>query len=433
MKCAIIAGGLGTRLRSIVGDIPKPMVPLDGVPLLERLIGLCRMSGMEDVHLMLGYRPEVIRDHFQDGSGFGVRLTYWIEAQPMGTAGCMRQIAPALDGEDVLVLYGDVFVDMDVSKLIDFHHRHQPAATLVVHPNDHPHDSDLIETNGDRITAFHNKPHREDAYYSNLVNAGVYVLTPGLLHRIPEDRRSDFGHDVFPEAVAAGEFLAAYNTPEYIKDIGTPDRYRQVENDIRAGKPQRCNLSSTRKAIFLDRDGTVNVFVPLLSRIEDMELYPGVAQAIRAINQSEYLAVLTTNQPQVARGLVTAAQLQAIHRKLETLLARGGAKLDSIYYCPHHPHGGFPDEVPELKIPCRCRKPGTLLFELAAERFNIDLQASAVVGDSVRDMESARRLGCRAVLVQTGLGGSDIPAGFESDYTARDLRDAVKWITGVQS
>src|SRR5437868_13402284 len=114
MKCAIIAGGLGTRLRSIAGDIPKPMVPLDGTPLLERLIGLARRFGVDDVHLMLGHRPEVIRDYFRDGSGFGVRLTYWIEEKPMGTAGCMRQTISAFGGEDVLVLYGDVFVDMDL-------------------------------------------------------------------------------------------------------------------------------------------------------------------------------------------------------------------------------------------------------------------------------------------------------------------------------
>src|SRR3954452_23699187 len=431
MKCAVIAGGLGTRLRPIIGDQPKPIVPLDGIPLLERLIGLCRRFGIDDVHLMLGYRPEVIRDYFQDGSAFGVRISYWIEPQPLGTAGCVRQMLPALDGEDLLVLYGDVFVEMDLHRLINFHHRHRATATLVVHPNDHPHDSDLIEAKNDRIIEFHNKPHVAGAYYSNLVNAGVYVLTPNLLARIPDDRASDFGHDVFPAAVAAGEFLAAYNTPEYIKDIGTPERYFHVEADLRAGNPPRCNLASVRKAIFLDRDGTVNVWVPLLSQAAELELYPGAAQAVRAINQSDYLAVLTTNQPQVARGLITVAELDDIHKKLETLLTRDGAKLDGIYYCPHHPDRGYPEEIPELKISCQCRKPNTLLFEHAAERFNIDLRSSAVVGDSIRDMQSARRLGCRAVLVQTGLGGSDIPAGFRPDYTARDLGEAVNWIIGT--
>ncbi len=423
---------MGTRLRSVIGDTPKPMVPLDGVPLLERLIKLCRRFNIISIDLLLGYRPEVVRDYFGDGSAFGVRLTYWIEPQPLGTAGCMRQLLTAFNDEDVLVIYGDVFVDMDLERLINFHRHRKPAATLVVHPNDHPQDSDLIETSDDRIVAFHNKPHPKDKYFSNMVNAGVYVLTPRLLHRIPSDRACDFGRDVFPEAVLAGEFLAAYNTPEYIKDVGTPERYQQVEHDIQTGKPERCNLLHPRKAIFLDRDGTVNVWVPLLSRIEHLELYPGVAQAILAINRSDYLAILVTNQPQVARGLLTKTQLERIHKKLETLLAREGAKLDAIYYCPHHPDRGYPEEVPELKVQCRCRKPDTLLFELAAERFNISLQASAVVGDSVRDLESAKRIGCRSVLVQTGLAGSDAPVGLQADYVAEDLRDAVRWAIGAE-
>src|SRR5947209_17146610 len=116
---------MGTRLRSIVGDTPKPMVPLDGVPLLERLIKLCQRFGIIDIHLLLGYKPEAIRDYFGDGAAFGVQLTYWIEPRPLGTAGCVRQMLPALDGGDVLVLYGDLFVDMDLKRLIDFHRCHE--------------------------------------------------------------------------------------------------------------------------------------------------------------------------------------------------------------------------------------------------------------------------------------------------------------------
>lgn len=432
MKCAIIAGGMGTRLRSIIGDRPKPMVPLDGVPLLERLIGLCRRYGITDLHLFLAYRPEIIWDYFGDGSAFGVHLTYWVESEPLGTAGCMVQMLPSLD-EDVLVLYGDVFVEMDLKRLIDFHQRLQPAATLVVHPNDHPHDSDLVEAQETRVVAFHRKPHAEGAYYANLVNAGVYVLTPRLLRRISPGRACDFGRDIFSEAVQAGETLAAYNTPEYIKDIGTPERYAQVEQDLRNGKPERSSLAHRRKAVFLDRDGTINVLVPLLSRMEDMQLNPGAADAIRRINHSDYLAIVVTNQPQVARGMITAAGLQAIHNKMETLLGYEGARLDAIYYCPHHPDGGYPEEVRELKIRCRCRKPGTLLYEQAAERFHIDLGLSAVIGDSTRDLEAARRLGCRAVLVNTGLAGSDIPAGIYPDFAAADLGEAINWVIGPES
>jgi histidinol-phosphate phosphatase family protein len=431
MKCVIVAGGLGTRLQPVAGDLPKPMVPLNGVPLLERLIGLCRRFGLVDIHLLLGYRPQAIRDYFGDGSSFGVRLTYYVEPVPAGTAGAMTQMRPF--DEDLLVLYGDVFIEMDLMRLLAFHYRQNSIGTLVVHPNDHPQDSDLIELGEGGIVAFHRKPRPADAYYANIVSAGAYVLTPRLLDRIPQDRPADFGADVFPEVVAAGERLAAYNTPEYIKDIGTPERYYEVERDLRSGKPERCNLAHRRKAVFLDRDGTINILVPWLHRPEDLRLYPHAAAAIRALNASDYLSIAITNQPQLARGMLTAAQLQLIHNKLETLLGRERAKLDAIYYCPHHPDSGYPEEVPELKIRCRCRKPGTLLYEQAAERFHIDLAGSAVIGDSGRDLEAARRLGCRAVLVQTGLQGGDGALAAEPDYTARDLLQAVQWVIGVES
>jgi histidinol-phosphate phosphatase family protein len=128
--------------------------------------------------------------------------------------------------------------------------------------------------------------------------------------------------------------------------------------------------------------------------------------------------------------MLTPAQVQCLHNKLETLLGYERAKLDAIYYCPHHPDGGYAGEVPEYKTRCRCRKPDTLLYEHAARRFHIDLTGSAVVGDSARDIEAARRLGCRAVLVETGLAGRDLPAHIQPDFVAPDLLQAVAWITG---
>jgi histidinol-phosphate phosphatase family protein len=430
MKCAILAGGLGKRLRSVLGDIPKPMAPLAGTPLLERLIGLCRRFGIDEIHLLLSYRPEVIREYFGDGSAFGVRLTYWLDEQPLGTAGSMAPVLSAL-GEDVLLLYGDVFAEMDLARLMDYHQAHpDAAATLVLHPNDHPFDSDLAVLDGERVAGFDRAPHAAGVWRANLVNAGIQIVTPRLLPYIPEGRPSDFGVDVFPAAVAAGEFLAGYNTPEYIKDIGAPERYREVERDILADKPGRISLANARNAVFMDCDGTLNVLVPFLSRLEDVELYPASAAAVRAVNESGYLAIAVTNRPQVARGLLTPPQVQCLHNKLETLLGYERAKLDAIYYCPHHPDGGYAGESPEYKIPCRCRKPDTLLFEQAATRFHIDLTGSAVVGDSARDIEAARRLGCRAVLVETGLAGRDLPADIRPDFVARDLLQAVAWITG---
>ena len=147
--------------------------------------------------------------------------------------------------------------------------------------------------------------------------------------------------------------MFCYDSPEYVKDMGTPDRFHQVEEDFKAGRVAAKNLSNKQKAVFLDRDGTINKYVGFLRNINEFELINGVAEAIKKINASGYLAIVVTNQPVIARGEVTFQELEEIHNKMETELGLQGAYLDAIYYCPHHPHKGYEGEVPELKIEYR--------------------------------------------------------------------------------
>ena len=139
--------------------------------------------------------------------------------------------------------------------------------------------------------------------------------------------------------------------------MGTPDRYYSVIEDIHSGKVAAKNLARKQKAIFLDRDGTINKYVGFLTNIDEFELLPGVIEAIKKINASGYLAIVVTNQPVIARGEVSYGELEEIHNKMETLLGQKGAYLDAIFYCPHHPHKGYEGERPEYKIECECRKP----------------------------------------------------------------------------
>ena len=169
------------------------------------------------------------------------------------------------------------------------------------------------------------------------------------------------------------------------------------------------NLSRPQKAFFLDRDGTLNRSAGFLKDIDDMELLPGAAEAVRRINESGYLAVVMTNQPQIARGELDFPDLRLIHDKMETLLGREGAYVDAIYFCPHHPDAGFPGERPAYKKACHCRKPGTGLFLQAAADFRIDISSSYMIGDSWRDEEAGRNAGCKAS-VRLPEGGSLLDA-----------------------
>ena len=193
--------------------------------------------------------------------------------------------------------------------------------------------------------------------------------------------------------------MFCYDSPEYVKDMGTPDRFHQVEEDFKAGRVSAKNLSNKQKAVFLDRDGTINKYVGFLRNINEFELIDGVAEAIKKINASGYLAIVVTNQPVIARGEVTFQELEEIHNKMETELGLQGAYLDAIYYCPHHPHKGYEGEVPELKIECDCRKPKPGMLLKAAGDYNIDLSQSYMIGDGENDIKAGLAAGCKAVLV----------------------------------
>ena len=214
----------------------------------------------------------------------------------------------------------------------------------------------------------------------------------------------DLDREVLKPLIPTGQ-LFVYDSPEYVKDMGTPDRFYAVTEDIRSGKVRQKNLQNKQKCVFLDRDGTLNKYVGFLRDIDQLELLPGAAEAVRKINESGYLAIVVTNQPVIARGEVTVPQLQEIHNKLETLLGREGAYVDAIYYCPHHPHKGFGGEVPELKFDCDCRKPKPGMLLKAAEDFHIDLSASYMVGDGDNDVQCGVNAGCIPVKIGEGPEG----------------------------
>ena len=401
-----MAGGKGTRIASVRSDVPKPMINICGKPILEHQIDNLKACGLTDIILVIGYLGDKIKEYFGDGSKLGVNIEYFVEDHPLGTAGALFKM-PQLT-EDFLLLCGDVIIDVDFNRFIAFHKEHQAWASLVAHPNGHPYDSSLLVTEIDAPKTVGGMPedtHRvirwlakedERTYYKNRVNAGIELISPELLKetmknfvpRHPETPdKIDLDRDVLKPNIPSGKIFA-YDTPEYIKDMGTPDRFYETEKDIESGKVHARNLKNKQKAIFLDRDGTINKMVGFVTKPEQFELIEGAAEAIKAINKSGYLAIVVTNQPVIARGDCTFEELQTIHDKMETELGKVGAFVDAIYVCPHHTDKGFEGERPEYKCNCDCRKPKPGLLLQAAKDFNIDLSESYMIGDSHRDVEA---------------------------------------------
>ena len=339
----------------------------------------------------------VIQKYFGDGSAFGVQISYIVEEQPLGTAGALYFLKDEIQN-DFLLLNGDIIFDVDIQKFLEYHCNQRTAATILTHPNSHPYDSGIIIADDkNRVT---NWLHKEDErlWYKNRVNAGLHMFSPRIFESFHEAKKCDLDRDVLKPLIKEGE-LSVYDSPEYIKDMGTPDRYYAVIEDIKSGKVSAKNLKNKQKAIFLDRDGTINKYVGFLTDINEFELLDGVTEAIKMINESGYLAIVVTNQPVIARGEVSVEELQEIHNKMETLLGQAGAYIDDIFYCPHHPHKGYEGERPEYKIECECRKPKPGMLFAAAEKYNIDLSESWMIGDGENDIEAGKNAGCKVCAV----------------------------------
>ena len=395
MRVVIIAGGQGTRIASVNSEIPKAMIPICGKPIIEHEVELCRRYGFTDFLFIIGYMGNQISSYFGDGSKWGVHIDYYQETHPLGTAGALGMLKDKLV-EDFFVMYGDTIMDFDMMAMLKYHQEKNADATLFLHPNDHPYDSDIVQLDSDgKVVMFNNKPHPEGFVSKNIVNAALFIFTPNVLKMIEAGVKSHIEKHVLPRCLDSGMKLFGYVSPEYIKDMGTPDRYVDVCHDFESGKVARLNKKNPRPAIFLDRDGTINEEVNLLTKPAQLKLIDGVAEAIRLINKSDYLAIIVTNQPVIARNLCSIEELEYIHASLETMLGKERAYVNAIYYCPHHPDKGYPEERSEYKIVCECRKPNPGMLLKAAREWNIDLSRSYMIGDSDRDLRAGRNAGCK--------------------------------------
>lgn len=412
MKTIIMAGGKGTRISDIFPDIPKPMIPIDGIPVLEREIISLRNQGFTDLILTVSYKAEKIITYFGDGTNYGVNIQYYIEDTPLGNAGALFKLKDQLT-EPFLLLNADAVFDVDFNRMVAFHKCHGGLVTLFTHPNSHPYDSGLIIAKDDKcVEAWLTKEDARPQFYKNRVNAGLHVIDPIILNQVSIDPniigtinpetgkviKVDLDRQLLKPLAGTGKMFC-YDSPEYVKDMGTPERYYSVVKDYCSGLVQAKNLSNKQKAVFIDRDGTINKYVGFLRDVKEFALNGGIAEAVKKINVSGYLAIVVTNQPVIARGEVSQNELEEIHNKMETMLGLEGAYLDGIYFCPHHPHKGYEGEVVELKIECECRKPKPGMLLKAADDFNIDLTNSYMIGDGENDILAGLAAGCCTILI----------------------------------
>lgn len=425
----IQAGGMGTRMRLLTQDkLPKPMISLNGKPMIQWQIEELAENGFREIIIIVGHLGNQIEAYFQDGQAFGVHISYIWEKEPLGSAGALYYLREKLKTDSFVLVFGDVMFSLDWKRFINFHETHGKPVTVLAHPNSHPYDSDVLLVDGRNVVLGLDSKNNERTYwYANCVNAGLYILSGKILENILKPAKTDLENDILMPLFTNRQ-VCAYRTPEYVKDVGTPERFKQAEKEQKNGVWNVKCLKKKQKCIFLDRDGTINQHCGLLADENAFVLEEKAAEAVKRINEWGYLAIVVTNQSVVARGMCTEETVRLIHKKMETMLGEQGAYLDDIVFCPHHPDKGYPEENPIYKIQCNCRKPATGLIDQMKEKYNIDLEHSWMIGDSTVDMQTAKNAGLHSVLLKTGQAGQDGKYNVKADICADDLLQAVDFI-----
>jgi len=232
MKAVILAAGLGTRMQKVFSDIPKVILPIAGKPLLEHHINHLKKYGFDEFYINLHYFPEVIKNYFGDGQNFGVKIFYSYEPELLGTAGALVNFRKYLT-ETFIVVYGDIFTILNFEKMLKFHKQKKSQGTLLVHETDHPQDSDLVQVDKNRkIVRFFIYPHKKPVFGANLSSAAIYILEPETLKFLPPTPPSDFLKDFFPKLLKTGTKMYGYESDEFTKDVGTPERYKKVKRAL---------------------------------------------------------------------------------------------------------------------------------------------------------------------------------------------------------
>ena len=331
MKVVIASGGKGTRISSVYPDIPKPLIPINGIPILEREIISLRDQGFCDFILTVGYMADKIIEYFGNGERLNVSIEYFVEEIPLGNVGALFKIKEKLNG-DFLFLIADALFDVDFHRLVRFHKKKGGLATIFTHPNSHPYDSSIVVADeNNMVERWITKEEKRPENYRNRVNAGLHVLNSEIFSLCDVDPeiigtevegnlfKVDLDRQLLKPLCGSGK-LYCYDSPEYCKDMGTPDRLKKVSYDLLNGIVSGKNLMNRQRAVFFD--------IHELAAIEqkgNLVLKDDFPEIVRKINNSRFVSVLLIGENDMNWSI------NDIKDKIDMLLSKKGVFLDLMY------------------------------------------------------------------------------------------------------
>lgn len=386
VEAIILAGGLGTRLREAVPDLPKCMAPVAGKPFISFVIDALRMQGVEHFIFSLGYKADAIENYLKEHYPT-LSYSVAIEEEPLGTGGAIQLVIQKAQTENVLIANGDTLFRIQHKDLLAVHQKNNAECTLALKPMHNFDRYGVVELDAtNKVVSFKEKQH----YTEGLINGGVYLVskTAFLSRKLPF--KFSFEKEYLEAFCQEGKFFGAVQEGYFI-DIGIPEDYNKAQSDL---KSTTLDLKQVDKSwtLFLDRDGVINdeVVGTYVLNWEGFKFSPGVLQAMKILSEKVGTILVISNQRGVSKGLMTEKDLIDIHQKLLAEVKVAGGRIDHFFYCA------------EKDNTCFNRKPNPGMALQAAARFpEIDLSKTIMVGNKPSDMRFGRAAGVYTVFIAT--------------------------------
>jgi D,D-heptose 1,7-bisphosphate phosphatase len=375
MKALILAGGLGTRLRPVIAEKPKPLAEISRKPFINYILEWLKNNNITDVVILAGYKSEQIIEHVGNGSRFGLNVAYSIENNLLGTAGSVKNAEKEISKDnDFLLINGDTYFDLDLKSFLSFHKKTKSAATIALKLVDSNKRYGSINFSNDfRISGFFEK---KTADNSELINGGVYAINRRVLDMIPKGKQCSIEKEIFPKLASEGYAYGFPDSGNFI-DIGIPEDYKKAQECI-----PKWQKIKKRSAVFLDRDGVIIEDKGYVKDKSEVHFLPGAIDAVKKINNSGRLCIIATNQSGIGYGYYTLPQMKFLEKWIENQMKKEGAKIDGFYYCPYHPDA----IIQKYKRNLIYRKPQPGMILEAAEEHSINLSESFMIGDKSTDI-----------------------------------------------
>ena len=376
MKVVILAGGLGTRLQSVVKELPKPMAPIADTPFLDILMQKLLQYGADEFILCVSYKREKIQEYFGDYF-YGVPVRYSVEEEPLGTGGAIKQAFEQFDLPSALVLNGDTYVQLDYRVFWQQMQGQEIGLVLKQVPDASRYG--LVQTQNGRAVKFCEK---SDTVQAGLINAGIYYLTKEIFSReLP--RKFSFEKELLEPQVSSLKPLF-FKAEDYFIDIGIPSSYAQACRELKDVVGAHKN-----KALFLDRDGVINVDTHYVHEIDKCQFVGGIFDLCRAAKAKGYKIVVVTNQAGIAKGKYTEEDYFKFRDFVHERFAAENCPIDAEYYCPFHEEG----IVEKYRNASWDRKPNPGMILRAVKEMDIDVKKSILIGDKQSDIDAGKKAG----------------------------------------